>query len=165
MRFCCHSLLFLEVAYDTIKVCQTKELSEHASGVAKKYYQFESNSYFYSIYISRGEYTYVICANLANNFPTRMAELFAWVRTASRIPGDSSTMDESEMVFTGRVYLYTQDDLSPEQIGELHKIYNHNNLHLEYRGAEYLTHHVWEYERRNDNELKQFKSQPDHAHL
>jgi hypothetical protein len=142
-----------------------KDLSLHVRGVMTKYYEFNANAYYFSVYIPRSQYTYLLCSDLAINFRNRFSELFSWVRTASRIPGDSSMMDESEMIFTGRVYLYSQKELSPlspDQIGELFKLYKQNNLFMQYRGSEYLSHHWQEYERRNDPELKQFKEQPDH---
>jgi len=69
------------------------------------------------------------------------------------------------MVFTGRVYLYVKDDLTPEQIGQLHSIYRQNHLYMEFRGIEYRSHHLWEYERRDSSGLKQFKQQPNHENL
>src|SRR5271165_644603 len=136
----------------------------HLTILVTKYYEFTANSYYYSMYIPRSQYTYDLCTDLATNFSKRVSERFSWLQTSSRIPGDSSTMEESEMVFTGRVYLYTQDDLPPDKIGELYKVYKQHNFYLQYKGMEYLSHHLWEFERRN-SDLKQFKEQPNHQNL
>jgi hypothetical protein len=111
------------------------------------------------------QYTLDICTYIANTFQSSILQQFSWVETSTRIPGDSATMSELEMVFTGRVYLYVKDDLPPEQIGQLHSIYRQNHLYMEFRGVEYLSHHLLEYERRNKSDLKQFKQQPNHENL
>jgi hypothetical protein len=142
-----------------------KTLRLHFRIIVTKYYDFNANTFYFSIYIPRSQETMDICTYIANTFQTTILQQFSWVETFSRTPGDSATMSESEMVFTGRVYLYVQEDLSPEQIGKLHSIYKQSRLYMEFRGDEYLTHHLREYERRDNSELKQFKQQPNHENL
>jgi hypothetical protein len=143
----------------------SEALRLHVRTIVTKYYDFNANTFYFAIYIPHSPYTMDICAYIANTFQRSILQQFSWVETSSRIPGDSATMSELEMVFTGRVYLYVKDDLSPEQIGQLHSIYKQNQLYMEFRGTEYLTHHLWEYERRDNSELKQFKQQPNHENL
>ena len=140
-------------------------LQLHVPIIVTKFYDYNANTFYFSIYIPHSQHTIDICTVIANKFQSSILQQFSWLETSSRLPGDSATMSESEMVFTGRVYLYVKDDLSPEQIGQLRSVYKQNHLYMEFRGAEYLTHHVWEYERRDKNELKQFQQQPNHGNL
>jgi hypothetical protein len=133
----------------------------HVRTIVTKYYDFNANTFYFAIYIPHSQYTMDICTYMANTFQSSILQRFSWVETSSRVPGDSATMSELEMVFTGRVYLYVKDDLSPEQIGQLHSIYKQNHLSMEFRGDEYLTHHLREYERRDNSDLQQFKQQPN----
>jgi hypothetical protein len=133
--------------------------------IATKYYNFNANAYYFSLYMPHSKYTFDICAYVARTFQNSILHQFSWLEAGSRVPGDSAAMSQSEMIFTGRVYLYVKDDLTPEQIGELHSIYKQNHLYMEFRGVEYLSHHWSEYERRNSNDLKQFRQQPNHENL
>jgi hypothetical protein len=110
----------------------------HMCIIVTKYWDFNANTFNFFIYIPAKRYTFDICTYIGNTFQSSILQQFSWLETSNRIPGDSATMSQLEMVFTGRVYLYVKDDLSPEQIGQLHSIYRQNQLYMEFRGVEYL---------------------------
>jgi hypothetical protein len=55
-------------------------------------------------------------------------------------PG-ASYEESTDLVFSGRVFLYTLNPLNPVQIGELVKWYEQKGLYLEIRGMDYWTFH------------------------
>jgi hypothetical protein len=55
-------------------------------------------------------------------------------------PGGPYT-ESKEFVFAGSVYLYTDNPLTPIQIGDLMKWYQQKGLSLQIRGLDYLTFH------------------------
>jgi hypothetical protein len=46
--------------------------------------------------------------------------------------------ESTELIFSGRVFVYTTNRLNPVQIGDLVKWYQQSGLYLEIRGTDYL---------------------------
>jgi hypothetical protein len=51
--------------------------------------------------------------------------------------GDSSSVDSSELVFTGRIYFYFEDDISLSQLGSLDILYREKSMSPQFRGPDY----------------------------
>lgn len=122
-----------------------------------KHRDFISNSYFASFYIYDTPLLYDVSSQLAN----RHAEILTLVNSqgfiTGRMPGDTSSMPDSDLQFTHLFYIYHYRELTPEQIGELHKLFRDQGLIVQFRGPEYLSHHLWDYDRRDNNWLRQFR--------
>jgi hypothetical protein len=125
---------------------------------ATKHYDHVSNSYFVSIYVPRTKYYKDICNIIPIDFPNRVLKAFMDVVIDTRIPGDSSTMSDNDLQFAGRVYLYVDDDVTPDEIGEFYKKYRQNGLYMEFRGYEYQNRHFQDYSVRDSAILKDFKN-------
>ena len=48
-------------------------------------------------------------------------------------------MSSTNLIFTGLVYIYTEQDFSLEEMGLLESIYKTNNLQAVFRGNSYAT--------------------------
>ena len=140
---------------DTLDLHSLEENWKVVSIVERKIFDFDANSYFHAVYIPKTQWTIKICKELAANYK----ELLRLpIKNFSRNnSGDISLTSEDNMVFTGMMYIYYNDDLSLDQLGDLYKTYEKMNLSVRFRGWEYLSHYIMEYERHNANEIKTFK--------
>src|SRR5271169_3306057 len=119
--------------------------------VATKYYDNQANTYFFSIFVPQQKSTAEVCTHLGLHFNEDVVQRLNGMTWGTRAAGDLASMNDADMRFAGRVYLYVAEEpeeISPEDIGEFYRIYRINGLFLVFRGHEYLTHHFWDYERR-----------------
>jgi hypothetical protein len=62
---------------------------------------------------------------------------------ASRIevknPGDYSSVNPNDLMFTGRIFIYFVDDLSLPQLGDLERAYNEKGLSPQFRSQDYVS--------------------------
>ena len=134
----------------------------HLKIVAEKCRNFEVNAYFYTIFVPNAQAALPFCTALPSQFQTIIADHLSSPTVKSWIPGDTSSNPEAELVFTGRIYIYTESDFSPAEIGDLYKSFRTKNMVVQFRGREYTIHHWGEYYRRVNNNLQLFfKDNPD----
>jgi hypothetical protein len=88
---------------------------------------------FVAFYIPRSPLAYEACIFLANNIVD-----YGRIGLEIEHQGDSEPIYSKDFSFSGRIFIYHEDLFSPEQVGELHKIYKERKLILELRGQEYL---------------------------
>jgi hypothetical protein len=88
---------------------------------------------YVAFYVPRSPLSYSACLFLANNI-TDYGRLDIDIETQ----GNSEPIFSKDYRFSGRVFIYHEDLFSPEQSGDLHKIYREKEMVLELRGDEYL---------------------------
>jgi hypothetical protein len=127
--------------------------------LATKYYDFLANAYFYSVYLPGTDQMFDLCNALARQYKEIIETPLSSLKVSGRRPGDTSTMLDEDLMFAGRVYIYHNRELKPDEIGDLFKIFREKKLSVQFRSWEYLSHHIFEYDRREDNHLRQFVEQ------
>jgi hypothetical protein len=105
--------------------------------VAIKHRDFASNAYFLSFYIYDTNDMYNACWAIAAKYKDVLSTINAQVLVSMRTPGDTTSSPDSDLRFTHIIYIYFNKELSPEQIGELHKQFADNDLIVQFRGWEY----------------------------
>ena len=93
-----------------------------------------SASKFVSFYLADSQSAYEACTFMAGDYE----ELGGLKLFHMQVQGPAGPIFTDKFKFTGRVFIYHEDLFTPEQSGELHKLYQGRNLILELRGQEYL---------------------------
>jgi hypothetical protein len=93
-----------------------------------------SASKFVSFYVPRSEYAYQACVFLADNYQ----EMGGLNLFHVQMQGPAGPVFTESFKFSGRVFIYHEDFFSPEQSGDLHRLYREKNLLLELREQGYL---------------------------
>jgi hypothetical protein len=105
-------------------------------------YDFTSHSEFLSVYIPRLNDVrlkpYDFMASLRDRLIEEREKMHASVVMGQAQPGIPYS-ESSELIFSGRVFIYTTNLLNPVQIGDLVRWYQQSGLYLEIRGVDYLT--------------------------
>ena len=130
--------------------------------IAIKHRDFTSNSYFMSLYIYDTDAIYNACSVIARKYKDVLSTVNSQVLMSAQSPGDPTSLPDIVLQFTNIFYIYFVRELSSEQIRELQKQFLDKGLVVQFRNQEYLSHHLWDYDRRNSNVLRQFvKDMPD----
>lgn len=100
------------------------------------YMDFAARSRFMSIYIASSPATYHACQQVPNFYQEVLKESEE-VEVHLKKPGDHATEYSKELTFTGKVYVYHEDDLTLEQLGSLEALYKTKGLLPQFRGQSY----------------------------
>ena len=147
------------------------------SGIEYKVWDdFSANSKFISVYVPKTQYLFDVLVALADSCQektkTRSRNVTlpsaAYVGKGAALsvinnslhievkfknPGDTSWVNDSELKFSGRIYLYFEDDLSPFQLGALDEWFRSKSLFPQLRGNDYAT-AKWLQEQANNSKIK-----------
>jgi hypothetical protein len=97
------------------------------------YLDYSANSKFVGYFIPTFPDTYQVCKDLSSVDPESVAK---GIRTYGGIAGQ--TTEQKDLVFTGRVYLYHESELSIEQRASLIQVYRSKHLDVQFRGYDYF---------------------------
>ena len=103
---------------------------------------FESKSKFISVYVphsSFGYMTYEICKKIPELCEVYLRDAADRVFVGSRDPADSSMEGSDQLIFTGKIFVYHEDELSLEELGSLESLYKSKKLFPQFRGLNYVT--------------------------
>jgi hypothetical protein len=104
---------------------------------------FSSNSEFVSAFIPffgdarLMQETGSFIENLKDDIKKNHQELKSSIGIGSKVPG-TSIVYSNELVFSGRVFIYTLNTLDAIQMGSLVALYRKDGMFLEIRGSDYL---------------------------
>lgn len=105
---------------------------------------YESKSKFMGIFIPVSEpfsesnkVTYSICALVPYHYKSFIDNSDNNVKITFKYYGEQQAGNK-DLTFSGRIFVYHEDNLSVEQIAELRKLYRENNLDVQFRGVDYL---------------------------
>jgi hypothetical protein len=108
----------------------------------KMYFDFQANTKFISFYIpamNRTELVYTTCVDVAGVYQKIMDQLAANLHMAQPSPGDSSVGLSENLKFTGRIFIYTENFLSDEQVAKLITLFAEKGASVTFRGPNYYT--------------------------
>jgi len=104
--------------------------------IAQAYFDFNAKSVFIGFFIpSSVRNTYQVCSYLSTLDHAGSIKHMG-VKTSGGSPGQMT--DQDDLVFTGRIYIYHEEDLSIEQRAMIIKLYRARNLDVQFRGSDYL---------------------------
>jgi hypothetical protein len=105
---------------------------------------FGTRSKFVSVYISMPpanfpNATYELCKQIAEDCAKLIERADGGILSMAKDPGDSTFEKSSDLLFTGKIYLYHEDFLTLEQYGDLEKLFRSKNMIVQFRGLDYAT--------------------------
>ena len=108
------------------------------------FYNFDDKSKFIAFFVPRqvsADETYDACMSLVNQYKMVMQQLDERMAVGDSKPGETSETWSKDLTFTGRIYVYYEDDLSLSQLAALDDLYKGNGLFPEFRGQAYMALH------------------------
>jgi len=112
---------------------QTNEVLVTITG--RLHYDFEGGALYVSFYIPKTEK--LDCpARLALSYLNEILKLKDGTHVQSTLPGDEPT-DSNELVFTGRIFIYDENDVSDENKDYIYSQAKQNNHTVKFRGLHY----------------------------
>jgi hypothetical protein len=105
---------------------------------AAVHFDFDARSKFLSFYISRDQPTFDICAAIGSGgFQKILDGPLSVVSMISALPGDTSKTASEELVFSRRIFIYYDGDLTIQQQAAIDDLYKNNDLSVQLRGHSY----------------------------
>ena len=130
-----------ERTYDLSVKDPTTNLDTTVTLRVRLYYDFTSHSEFLSVYIPRLSDArlkpFDFMVNLRDRLVQDREQMHETIVMGQSQPGIPYS-ESSELIFSGRVFIYTANLLNPVQIGDVVKWYQRSGLYLEIRGIDYL---------------------------
>jgi hypothetical protein len=108
--------------------------------IFKLFYDWEANSDFAAIYVSRTANSGPLISYLSNLVVENRDELHSLVSTGVTLPGDRA-MSTITSKFTGRVYLYHENAMSLSELADAERCFKSRGLDVHFRGPEYAAVH------------------------
>ena len=103
----------------------------------KVYLDFSAKTWFGAFFLPKNKDSYLIAADLANTYLRLLEDAKQKVYMAFKDPGDSERIEIAELTFSGRIYLYHEDDLSLKQMSDLTELFKTKGAALQLRGKPY----------------------------
>jgi hypothetical protein len=103
------------------------------------FYDFNGRSSFLGFYLPRSTMTFEACAYIGQNYKLLYDDIINSISVGARYAGDVAMTFSKDLVFSGRIYVYYEDDLSMEQLGVLAALYRQHGVDFQPRGGAYLT--------------------------
>jgi hypothetical protein len=102
---------------------------------------FIARTKYLAYYIPRSPKTVNICAALTSGYQQTLDDADKRVEIRLSIPGDSADTALRDLRFSGRIYIYLEQDLPLQQLAALEAAFNNNNAAVQFRGSTYRTLH------------------------
>lgn len=98
---------------------------------------FDSNTKYLSVYIPANSSHIDIHRSIINNLEPLLA-IGKSISIQTGLPGEQ-LMDSKDLKFSGKVFLYSENDMSEEEINKLKQEGETKNLSVQYRGPRFAT--------------------------
>jgi hypothetical protein len=100
-----------------------------------------SRTKFMAFYIPHSALTYNVCVGLADDFKKVMDDMSSNVVIRSKFGSSSSIVEQNELVFSGRIFIFHEAELSLQQRASLDSLYKSKGLGVQFRGNEEMMNH------------------------
>lgn len=101
--------------------------------------EMAGNAKWPSYFVPRSPIAFQTALALASEYMRIMDELLAGVEITSSYPGDGTHVSNTNLVFSGRVYIYHEDFLEIQQVAALDAAYTRHGARLMLRGPSYAS--------------------------
>jgi hypothetical protein len=128
-----NSMLFKWEGYDDIPIAGTRSRIYFIV-----YHDMTTNSKFLSFYVPRSVHAFDIIGFLATTYHSFFAELDAKHFAVAKGQGETSSVNSKELRFTGRVFVYHENDLTPKQVGFLWELFKKHGAEAQFRGSDHI---------------------------
>lgn len=105
---------------------------------AKRFINFSSRSKFLGFYIPSSPSTYDVAAYLADGYKESLQHMDDTFKVNGQVMGEQGRTSSDDLIFVGRIFIYHEDYLSPQQVGSLIGLYESKKLDLKMRSQEYV---------------------------
>jgi hypothetical protein len=105
---------------------------------AQVYKDLETQSMFLGIYIPASPFTVSACLGIAHDYEKILKEAENAVIIYTR-PGEHVPNTSKDLKFSGRVYIYHEQELSVREIADLVDIFKSRSLSVQFRGMSYAS--------------------------
>lgn len=107
---------------------------------ASIYFDYVANSKFYSFYIPKSpdNQSFNLCTHLAKEYPSIIKKLSDSVLSSLKARPSEPSIPSVDLTFSGRIYLYQEDELNFRQKAELEDLFKENGARMIFRGLDYL---------------------------
>jgi len=99
----------------------------------------ERRSKLLTFYIPVWQSMHDLCAYIFDQINSRNLTMPEEINMSQKGIGDSNVSTSKEAVFSGRIFIYHETELSAEEIGDLTKLYKTKNLDVQFRSSSYLS--------------------------
>jgi hypothetical protein len=107
--------------------------------IEQVYYDFEGKSEFFGFFLPTSPDSYDIAHHLVDNYDVVIGELKSKVQVRGGMTGDSSTTKDADLMFSGRIYIYHQDEWGLAQKAELERLFKEKGVSVQLRGPDYYS--------------------------
>ena len=105
---------------------------------AQAYYDYFGNSKFLGYFLPTSPHAYDAAVEISKNYGS-MATAKNGVITSGKMTGDSAMTTDRDLVFSGRVYIYHEDEWSLSQMAELETMFRNQGGSPQLRGPDYYS--------------------------
>jgi hypothetical protein len=102
---------------------------------------FDARTEYIAVYIPRNVDTVLASKSVAQGYQNVIDQLNQRVKAWTRIPGETADTATSDLTFSGRIYIYYENDMPLQQMAALEQFFNDRKLAVEFRGPTFLTLH------------------------
>jgi hypothetical protein len=101
-------------------------------------FDYNANIKFYSFYVPKSpdNQSFNFCTHLAKEYPNIINKISESVTTSAKEPG-GPLISSRDLVFSGRIYLYHEDEMTLKQKAELEDLFKANGASVIFRGLDY----------------------------
>jgi hypothetical protein len=106
------------------------------------YLDFASKSQFYTFYISntnKSDQTASVAETISSNYSNMADNISSDVLVWAKDPADSESTAGHDLIFTGRIYIYHETEMSIAQRGWLETVFQSKGASVVFRGPDYRT--------------------------
>lgn len=131
--------LFITDFPTLLKVTRDSEVHTHDGTTVKiiqqEYMDFAGKTKFLGFYIFSSSHSYGACEFLVGECEKVMRDIES---LTGEMATDSASTSLRDLTFSGRVYIYYEDDLSLQQLADLERLYKSKGLSVIFRSHEYM---------------------------
>ena len=134
--------LFKEDFNNTLRMNREYTISASEGGPhkisAKVCMNFAENSIFLCFFLPNSHEAYSLAVHLSGQYGQMMDEMRGKIEVEGGGPGESSAVASSGLLFTGRVYIYHESNLSDIERGNISSAFLNEGASVIFRGSHYF---------------------------
>ena len=111
------------------------------------YFDLSANSMFLAVFMGEGTHAYELCDVIAGHVDSVLQAVTNSFEIYTQEPGGTGKISTDSMTFSRLIYIYTQEDMSVEQVYKLKQHFDSEGLRVMFRESGYLALHKNEHDR------------------
>jgi hypothetical protein len=103
-----------------------------------EYADFEGKTKYLGFYIPMSSKSYTICEAILDEYKKLMADIESKSEVTGGHVADSAQTSLHDLIFSGRIFIYHEDNFSLQQLAALERLYQSKGLSVVFRGHAHL---------------------------